>query len=41
MSTWHRLGDASELRARVPLSVNVERHRIAVFLYNGRLTAIR
>ena len=40
MSTWHRLGDASELRARVPLSVNVERHRIAVFLYNGRLTAI-
>ena len=40
MSTWHRLGDASELRARVPCSVNVERHRIAVFLYNGRLTAI-
>src|SRR6266567_257750 len=40
MSAWHRLGDASELRARVPLSVNVERHRIAVFLYNGRLTAI-
>src|SRR6266536_280278 len=40
MSAWHRLGDASVLNARVPLSGNVERHRIAVFLYNGRLTAI-
>jgi len=40
MATWHRIGDASLVRARVPFSVDVERHRIAVFLHEGRLTAI-
>src|SRR5439155_15899493 len=40
MATWHRLGDATVLRARIPFSVDVERHRIAVFLHGGRLTAI-
>ena len=37
---WHRLGSKDELLTRVPFSIKIERHRIAVFLYDGRLTAI-
>src|SRR6266581_6637521 len=40
MASWHRIGDATTLRARAPFFLNVERHRIAVFLHDGRLTAI-
>jgi nitrite reductase/ring-hydroxylating ferredoxin subunit/multimeric flavodoxin WrbA len=40
MADWYRLGSRDELLARAPFSIRVERHRIAVFLYNGRLTAI-
>src|SRR5574341_1089338 len=38
--TWHRLGTRDELLARVPFAVKLERHRIAVFLHDGRFTAI-
>jgi hypothetical protein len=41
MTEWHRLGSKLELLARVPFSTRIERHRIAVFLYDGRLTATR
>lgn len=40
MSTWHRLGSKDELRTHVPFAVTIERHRIAVFLHEGRFTAI-
>ena len=40
METWHRLGGREELLARVPFSVRVERHRLAVFLYEGRFRVI-
>lgn len=40
METWHRLGGREELLARVPFSVKVERHRLAVFLYEGRFRVI-
>jgi nitrite reductase/ring-hydroxylating ferredoxin subunit/multimeric flavodoxin WrbA len=40
MADWHRLGSKDELLARVPFAVKIERHRIAVFFYDGRLTAI-
>jgi nitrite reductase/ring-hydroxylating ferredoxin subunit/multimeric flavodoxin WrbA len=40
METWHRLGAREELHARAPFSVTVERHRIAVFLHEGRFRAI-
>jgi nitrite reductase/ring-hydroxylating ferredoxin subunit/multimeric flavodoxin WrbA len=40
MAALQRLGSKDELLARVPFAVKIERHRIAVFLYGGRLTAI-
>ncbi|HET7379112.1 MAG TPA: Rieske (2Fe-2S) protein, partial [Gaiellales bacterium] len=40
MTTWHRLGDAAELRARVPAAFKLERWSVAVFLYDGRFRAI-
>jgi len=40
VATWHRLGTEAELRERVPFSVKLERHRIAVFLYEGAFRAI-
>ena len=40
MATWHRLGTRDELLARVPFSLKLERHQIAVFLHEGRFTAI-
>src|SRR5216110_1772678 len=40
MATWHRLGLRDELLARVPFSLKIERHQIAVFLHEGRFTAI-
>ena len=39
-TTWHRLGTKDELLARVPFAIKIERHRIAVFLHDGRFTAI-
>ena len=40
MATWHRIGDAAELRARVPCALSVERHTIALFHYEGRFRAL-
>ena len=40
MATWHRLGEKSELLERVPFYVKVDRHSIAVFVYEGRFRAI-
>ena len=40
MAIWHRLGTREELLTRVPLSFKLERHQIAVFLHEGRFTAI-
>jgi nitrite reductase/ring-hydroxylating ferredoxin subunit/multimeric flavodoxin WrbA len=40
MADWQRLGTRDELLARAPFSTKIERHRIAIFLYDGRLTAI-
>ena len=40
MADRHRLGSKDELLVRAPFSVKVERHRIAVFLHDGRLRAI-
>ena len=40
MTTWHRVGTKDELLARAPVALQVERHRIAIFLHEGRLTAI-
>src|SRR5437870_6684711 len=40
MATWHRLGLRDELLARVPFSIKLERHQIAVFVHEGRFTAI-
>src|SRR5256886_3528468 len=40
MTTWHRLGSKSELLERVPFSVKVDRHSVAVFFHDGRFRAI-
>ncbi len=40
MATWHRLGTLDELRTRVPFSVRLDGHQIAVFLYEERVRAI-
>src|ERR1700694_895097 len=40
MAAWHRLGSKDEILARVPFAVKIDRHRIAVFVYKGRLSAI-
>jgi len=40
METWHPLGTREDLLARVPFAVKLERHRIAVFLHEGRFRAI-
>src|SRR5207248_2583741 len=40
MATWHRLGDKAEVLARVPFSVKVDRHSIALFFYDGEVRAI-
>jgi hypothetical protein len=40
MADSYRLGSKAELPARALFSVKIERHRIAVFLYEGRLTAM-
>jgi nitrite reductase/ring-hydroxylating ferredoxin subunit len=40
MATWHRLGDEAELRARAPLALKIERHRIAIFHHDGQFRAI-
>jgi nitrite reductase/ring-hydroxylating ferredoxin subunit/multimeric flavodoxin WrbA len=40
MATWHRLGSADELRARVPFAVKLDGHAIAVFHHEGRFRAI-
>jgi len=40
MTTWHRLGSKSELLERVPFSVKVDRHAVAVFFHEGAFRAI-
>jgi nitrite reductase/ring-hydroxylating ferredoxin subunit/multimeric flavodoxin WrbA len=40
VDSWHRLGTAVELRARVPFSVKLDRHAIAVFHHDGAFRAI-
>lgn len=40
MDTWHPLGGRDELLARVPFAVKLDRHRIAVFHYEGAFHAI-
>jgi nitrite reductase/ring-hydroxylating ferredoxin subunit/multimeric flavodoxin WrbA len=40
MADWHRLGSKDELLAHAPFSIKIDRHRIALFLHEGRLTAI-
>ena len=40
MTMWHRLGTKSELLERVPFSVKVDRHAVAVFVYDGQFRAI-
>ena len=40
MSTWHRLGTKDEVTARVPFTMKLDRHTIAVFLYDGSFRAI-
>ena len=38
--SWHALGTPSELQARVPFSVELGEHSIAVFVHDGQLWAI-
>ncbi|MGE5744652.1 MAG: Rieske 2Fe-2S domain-containing protein [Gemmatimonadota bacterium] len=40
MADWHRLGTRDELRARVPFAVKLDRHTVAVFLYEDGFRAI-
>ena len=40
MPDWHRLGTRDDLLSRVPFAVKIDRHRIAVFLHEGRFHAI-
>ena len=40
MATWHRLGTEAELRERAPFALKVERHRIAIFHYDGQFRAL-
>lgn len=37
---WHRLGTRDELLARLPFSVKLDRHQIALFHHEGRFRAI-
>lgn len=36
MTTWHRVGDAAELRSGTPCAVRVDRYAIAPFHRSGR-----
>lgn len=40
MTDWHRLGSEAELLQRVPFSIKLERHQIAVFFHDGQFRAI-
>ncbi len=40
MPTWHRIGTEAELHVRVPCSIKLDGHAIALFLYEGKLRAI-
>src|SRR5437667_1075913 len=40
MTTWHRLGDRTELMSRVPCSLKLDRWSVAVFFYDGKFRAI-
>jgi nitrite reductase/ring-hydroxylating ferredoxin subunit/multimeric flavodoxin WrbA len=40
MSDWHRVGSREELLARVPFTVTVERHAIAMFHHQGGFRAV-
>jgi nitrite reductase/ring-hydroxylating ferredoxin subunit len=38
--SWYRVGDAAELRARVPVSISAGGHHVALFVHEGRFCAI-
>lgn len=38
--TWYRIGASDEVRARAPFSITLANERIAIFLYEGELSAI-
>src|ERR1041384_3647923 len=40
MAMWHRLGTKAEVLTRVPYSVKVDRHHVAVFFHDGAFRAI-
>jgi nitrite reductase/ring-hydroxylating ferredoxin subunit/multimeric flavodoxin WrbA len=40
MSIWHRIGTRDELASRAPFAVKLDRHLVAVFLYDGKFRAI-
>lgn len=40
MTKWHRLGTRDEVLARTPFSLEIERHRVAVFHHEGTFRAI-
>src|SRR5256885_1386775 len=40
MPMWHGLGDKTELLARVPAAIKLDRWSVAVFHYDGRFRAI-
>jgi nitrite reductase/ring-hydroxylating ferredoxin subunit/multimeric flavodoxin WrbA len=40
MTTWHRIGDAADLRERQPCPMRVGGHSVALFHYDGRFRAI-
>ncbi len=40
MPQWHRLGGRDEIAARAPFATKLDRHRVAVFLHEGRVRAI-
>ena len=40
MSQWHRLGTRAEVQARAPFAVKLDRHRVAVWVFEGSIRAI-
>ena len=40
MTDWHRLGSRSDLIARLPFVVTLDRHQVALFLHDGQVCAI-
>jgi nitrite reductase/ring-hydroxylating ferredoxin subunit/multimeric flavodoxin WrbA len=40
VAEWHRIGTRAEIDARVPFAVKLDRHRVAVFVHDGRVRVI-